>query len=328
MSQVEATNLGNRIPNDKPAIKQDERSFAEQFRGKFTKEEQIDWGGSAAFFGVHIIGILAIFTGISWAAVAMCLFMYYFRMFAITGIYHRYFSHRSYKTSRFFQFVMAFWGTSCGQQGPLWWAAHHRHHHKFSDTDQDIHSPSLRGLWWAHWGWVICKRYGATREEAVKDLTKYPELMWINKYHGLAPFVLATSLFFFGAFLEHAAPGLHTNGLQMIAWGFFASTTLLYHGTFTINSLAHIIGKKRFETGDLSKNSFILSMITMGEGWHNNHHRYPYSERQGIYWWEIDMSHYILRVMSWFRLVWDIQLHPKEIYVEAKNGKVNDGVPA
>ena len=167
----------------------------------------------------------------------------------------------------------------------------------------------------------ICKKYAPTNEEAVKDLTKYPELKWINKNHGIAPFILAVAIFFFGVLLEHVAPGLHTNGMQMIFWGFFASTTILYHGTFCINSLAHMIGSKRFETGEESKNSLILSLITMGEGWHNNHHRYPYSERQGIYWWEIDMSHYILKVFSWFGLVWDIKLHPEEIYAEASGKK-------
>ncbi len=287
----------------------------------FTRDEQIDWIGTIPFALVHLVGILAIFTGISWAAVGMCLFMYYARMFAITGAYHRYFSHRTYKTSRFFQFVLAWWGASCAQQGPLWWAAHHRHHHKFSDTEQDIHSAKLRGLWWSHVGWIICKRYADTNEEAVKDLTKYPELRWINKNHGLPPFILAVAIFFFGVLLEHVAPGLHTNGLQMLAWGFFTSTTILYHGTFCINSLAHLIGKRRFDTGEESKNSLILSLITMGEGWHNNHHRYPYSERQGIYWYEIDMSHYILRIFSWFGLVWDIKLHPEEIYEEARGIK-------
>lgn len=287
----------------------------------FAKDEQIDWAGAIPFMLVHVVGVLAIFTGISWAAIAMCIFMYYARMFAITGSYHRYFSHRTYKTTRFFQFVLAFWGASSAQQGPLWWAAHHRHHHKFSDEEQDIHSAKLRGLWWSHVGWILCKKYGPTNEEAVKDLTKYPELRWLNKNHGIAPFILAASIFFFGVFLQHAAPGLHTNGLQMMCWGFFTSTTILYHGTFCINSLAHLIGSKRFDTGEESKNSLILSIITMGEGWHNNHHRYPYSERQGIYWYEVDMSHYVLRVFSWFGLVWDIKLHPEEIYAEARTGK-------
>ncbi len=293
----------------------------------FTVDEKIDWAGSIPFFGVHVIGILAIFTGISWPAIAMCLFMYYARMFAITGIYHRYFSHRTYKTSRFlFQFVMAFWGTSCGQQGPLWWAAHHRHHHKFSDMPEDIHSPGLRGFWWAHWGWLICKRYADTNEEAVKDLAKYPELKFINKYHGLAPFILATLIFFFGSFLQRVAPGLHTNGLQMISWGFFTSTTLLYHGTFTINSLSHLFGTKRFETGDRSK-----------EQLHPVHHydggrvaqqpprlTFSRNRRESIEW-EIDMFT-TLRPEGFLLvqklMVGDIKVHPQaRSYLEAQGVK-------
>lgn len=318
MASTEVQQLPDHIPNLTPVPTAPITDYHRNFLRTFTKEEKIDWGGSLPFFGVHVVGLLAWTTGISWAAIAMCFFMYYFRMFAITGIYHRYFSHRSYKTSRVFQFIMGVWGTSCGQQGPLWWAAHHRHHHKYSDTPEDIHSPGLRGFWWSHWGWILCKRYAPTNEEAVKDLVKFPELKFINKHHGLAPLVLAVGIFFFGVFLEHAAPGLHTNGMQMLAWGFFASTVLLYHGTFTINSLSHVFGKKRFETGDDSKNNFWLSLITMGEGWHNNHHKFPYAESQGIYWWEIDMSHYILKIFSWVGLVWDIQGHPKELIHPAK----------
>ena len=321
MSQVESTVLNPKILNQATAPSEAQVKPAKYVRPAIAPNERIDWPGSIPFILVHVMGVLAIFTGVSWTAVGMCVFMYYARMFAITGAYHRYFSHRTYKTSRFFQFVLGFWGASCGQQGPLWWAAHHRHHHKFSDTEQDIHSAKLRGLWWSHVGWIVCKRYAPTNEEAVKDLAKYPELRWLNKYHGIPPFILATSIYFFGVLLENIAPGLHTNGLQMIMWGFFTSTTILYHGTFCINSLAHLIGKQRFETGEESKNSLILSLITMGEGWHNNHHRYPYSERQGIYWWEIDMSHYILKVFSWLGLVWDIKLHPEEIYAEASGNK-------
>jgi len=297
------------------------RNLFQRISWHLNRGDELDWVGAIPFFMVHIVGVLAIFTGISWAAVAMCVFMYYFRMFAITGIYHRYFSHRTYKTSRFFQFIMAFWGASAAQQGPIWWAAHHRHHHKFSDLDEDVHSVKLRGFWWSHVGWVLSKKYNPTNEDVVKDLVKFPELRWIGKYHGVAPFVLAVAIFFFGVLLEHTAPSLRTNGLQMLTWGFFTSTTVLYHGTFSINSLAHLIGYKRFETGDYSKNSLILSLITMGEGWHNTHHRYPYSERQGIYWWEIDMTHYVLKAMSWVGLVWDIQLHPKELFEEARTGK-------
>ena len=278
-------------------------------------DEQVDWRGSTAFLLVHLAGLCAPLTGISWPALFMCVLMYVFRMFAITGGYHRYFSHRSYKTSRWFQFLLAFVGASAGQKGPLWWAAHHRHHHKSSDHMDDIHSPLRRGFWWAHIGWVLCKKYLPTREEKVKDLARYRELKWLNRHHEVAPFLLAVSLFGFGEFLKVQAPTLNTSGLQMLAWGFFASTTLLYHGTFFINSLAHLVGYQRFETNDGSKNSFILAVITLGEGWHNNHHRFPGVERQGIRWWEIDMTHYLLKLLSWAGLVWDLRSHPMEALV-------------
>jgi stearoyl-CoA desaturase (delta-9 desaturase) len=238
-------------------------------------------------------------------------------MFAITGAYHRYFSHRSYKTSRFFQFILALLGASSGQKGPIWWASHHRHHHQYSDTEDDIHPPRIYGLWWAHIGWVVSGNYVGLRKELVRDWMQYPEIKWVDKYHSLVPLALAVALWGLGSFLEVNYPALHTNGFQMFAWGFCMSTTLLYHGTFCINSLAHIIGKRRFETGDDSKNSFILALITLGEGWHNNHHRYPGSERQGFYWWEIDITHYTLKALSWVGLVWDLREPPARIYAEA-----------
>lgn len=266
---------------------------------------------------VHLacLGVFAV--GWSWTAVAVCVFFYVIRMFAITGGYHRYFSHRSYKTSRFFQFVLGWLGASAGQMGPLWWAAHHRHHHRHSDTEEDIHSPGLRGLWWAHVGWIMCKKYKATNVAAVKDLAKFPELMFLDKYHQLPGVVLAASMYFLGWGLEVWAPSLGVTAGQMIIWGFFISTVLLYHGTFTINSLAHIIGRRRFATSDDSRNSLFLALITLGEGWHNNHHRYPHSEKQGFYWWEIDISHYTLKALSWFGIVWDLKRPPEHIYEEA-----------
>jgi stearoyl-CoA desaturase (delta-9 desaturase) len=290
------------------------RNIASRKNSWHHPDEKINWTGSAGFLLVHVAGIFAFLTGVSWAAIAMCFFMYGLRMFAVTGGYHRYFSHRSYKTSRWFQFVLAFLACSSGQKGVLWWAAHHRHHHKYSDTPEDIHSPILRGFWWAHVGWVLCKKYNPTREENVKDLLIYPELRWLNRNDGIAPFTLAAAIFGFGELLRIYAPGLHTNGLQMIAWGFFTSTVLLYHGTFFINSLTHMIGRQRFKTDDYSKNSLILAIITMGEGWHNNHHRYPYAESQGIYWWELDITHGILKTLSWVGLIWDLQKHPPEVF--------------
>jgi stearoyl-CoA desaturase (delta-9 desaturase) len=268
------------------------------------------------FWGIHAACLGVIWVGISPIAVGVCLALYFVRMFAITGGYHRYFSHRTYKTSRLFQFILAFAGASAAQKGPLWWAGHHRHHHRHSDTDEDIHPPS-KGLWWAHVGWVVSTEYLEPRAHEVKDLARYPELRFIDEWHLIAPVALGISMFALGVGLESA--GFNTNGWQMLIWGFFVSTTLVYHGTFVINSLTHKWGRRRFATTDNSRNSLILSLITLGEGWHNNHHRYPGSERQGFYWWEVDLTHYALTVLSWFGMVWDLRKPPAHIYEEARS---------
>jgi stearoyl-CoA desaturase (delta-9 desaturase) len=132
---------------------------------------------------------------------------------------------------------------------------------------------------------------------------------------------MGVSLFGFGVLLNSLFPALGTSGFQMLVWGFFISTTILYHGTFTVNSLAHRWGSRRFRTTDDSRNNLFIALITLGEGWHNNHHRYLSSERQGFYWWEIDVSHYILTMLSWMGIVWELKTPPKSIYEEAKGIK-------
>ena len=288
--------------------------------GDVEDDERPDWIGSVAFIGVHLACLMAFWTGASWAAIGMFVFTYVLRMFGITGAFHRYFSHRTYKTSRWFQFLLGWVGTSAAQQGPLWWAAHHRHHHRHSDDEEDIHSPIQRGFYWSHVGWVICKKYEKTNVKAIPDFAKFPELRFLNNFHIIPPIVLALSVYGFGWLCARYAPGLHTNGMQMLVWGFFVSTTLLYHCTFSINSVAHVFGKRRFNTTDHSRNNFWLAVMTLGEGWHNNHHRCPYSEKQGMYWWEVDVSHYILKCLAAVGLVWDIQTHPDHLYEEAKTG--------
>ncbi len=275
----------------------------------------------SAFWMIHL-GCFAVFwVGFSWTALLLCVALYAVRMFGVTGVYHRYFSHRSYQTSRWFQFVLAFLGATSAQKGPIWWASHHRHHPKHSDTEEDIHPPGIYGLWWAHVGWVLSTQFVGTREELVKDLVKFPELRLLDVYHLVPPLCLIFATLGLGFALEAYAPGLHTSASQLFVWGFCISTTLLYHGTFCINSFAHVLGRPRFETGDDSKNSFLLALITLGEGWHNNHHRYPGSERQGFYWWEIDISHYTLKGLSWLGLVWDLREPPERIYQEARDRK-------
>jgi stearoyl-CoA desaturase (delta-9 desaturase) len=272
------------------------------------------------FWSVHLACGFAFFVGFSWVALAVCIALYVVRMFAITGVYHRYFSHRSYQTSRWFQFVLAFLGTTAAQKGPIWWASHHRHHHRHSDTEEDIHSPIVHGLYFSHVGWVLCSQFIEPKLELVKDLTKFPELISLEKYYIIPPVLLGFGTFILGDYLAVAYPQLGTSGFQMLVWGFFVSTVLLYHGTFCINSLTHLIGKRRFPSTDSSRNHWLLALITLGEGWHNNHHYYPGSERQGFYWWEIDISHYILVALSWMGLVWDLRVPPPRVYEMA--GKV------
>ena len=284
------------------------------------KIELINILKQGTFWLIHLGCIAVIWAGFSWFAAVTCGVLYFVRMFAITGGYHRYFAHKSYKTSRWFQFVLAYLGSMSAQKGPIWWASHHRHHHKHSDLEDDIHSPRWNGIWWAHVGWVLSTQYIHARPELVKDLTRVPELRLLDRNHLVAPVSLAAMLLALGHWLAVAHPELGTNAFQLFVWGFCISTTLLYHGTFCINSFTHLWGTRRFNTTDDSRNSLIFALITLGEGWHNNHHRYPGAERQSMYWWEIDISHYCLKLLSWCGIVWDLNVHPERIYEEAHRG--------
>jgi stearoyl-CoA desaturase (delta-9 desaturase) len=282
-------------------------------QGTCAKAARVDWLRCLPLFAVHAMCLGVIWVGWSWTAVAVCLAFYWLRMFAITGWYHRYFAHRSFKTSRWVQFAFALLGASSTQRGPLWWAANHRHHHKFSDTPEDVHSPVQGGFLWSHIGWITSRSFYAPKLKLIQDFYQYPELRFLDRFDTLVPTLLGTAMFFLGVLLQHVAPSLGTSGPQMLIWGFFISTTLLLHGTCTINSLSHIIGRKRYATGDESRNNWLLAIITMGEGWHNNHHYYCASTRQGFYWWEIDLSYYLLVMMSWVGLVWDIKSVPEHV---------------
>ncbi|MGB0334718.1 MAG: acyl-CoA desaturase [Opitutales bacterium] len=275
---------------------------------------------SSPILFMHIAALGALFTGFSWVAVGTLAVTYVVRVFALTAGFHRYFSHRSFKTSRLFQFVLAWVGTSSAQLGPMWWAANHRHHHQHSDKEEDIHSPVVKDAFWAHIGWVLCRAYRSIQYDRIKDLIKYPELRFIDRFHILPVLSLIGLLYAFGAGLNAYFPALGTSGLQLVMWGFFLSTVLVYHVTFLVNSVTHIVGSKRFETDDESRNSWWVALLTFGEGWHNNHHRWPLSARQGMYWWEFDLSYLILRCMEKVGLVWDLQVYPEKIYEEAMSG--------
>jgi stearoyl-CoA desaturase (Delta-9 desaturase) len=269
-----------------------------------------------AFLHLGCFGV--IWTGWSPFAVALAVGLYLVRMFAITGFYHRYFSHRTFRTSRPAQFLFALLGASSAQRGPLWWAYQHRHHHRHSDEEPDVHSPVQHGFVWSHIGWITSGRNFPTDYSQVRDLAKYPELVFLNRFDIVAPLVLAASCYGAGALLGAFAPGLGVTGAQLLVWGFFISTTFLFHATSSINSLAHTFGRKRFKTDDESRNSFLLAIITLGEGWHNNHHRHMNSTRQGFYWWEFDPTYYALKALSWTGLIWDLRPVPEEVYAEAE----------
>ncbi len=273
----------------------------------------IDWVGLIPYAALHLGCFAVIWVGWSPVAVAVAAALYFFRMFAVTAFYHRYFSHRTFRTSRWFQFVAAVMGNSCIQRGPLWWAAHHRHHHRHSDEAEDIHSPRQIGFFWSHMGWFMTRENAVTNFRSVRDLTRFPELVFLDRHHYIVPLLLAFFTYGLGAFLQAVAPGLGTSGWQMFVWGFLISTVVLYHAVYTINSVAHVVGGRRYETADDSRNNWLLALLTLGEGWHNNHHYYPGSTRQGFYWWEIDLTYYGLVGLSWVGLVWDLRSPPHSI---------------
>jgi stearoyl-CoA desaturase (delta-9 desaturase) len=252
-------------------------------------------------FALMHLGCLGVFwVGWDTTAFLVCVALYLVRMFAVTGFYHRYFCHRAFKAGRGFQFVMGAMGASAVQRGPLWWAAHHRHHHRHSDGPEDLHSPHVHGVLWSHMGWFTSRQAYKTNFEEVPDLAKYPELMWLNKYELVMPIALAATLFAIG-------------GWPWLIWGFFISTVALFHGTCTINSLSHLMGRRRYKTGDDSRNSFILALVTLGEGWHNNHHHFSGSARQGFRWWEIDITYYGLCVLSWMGFIRELRPVPEKV---------------
>ncbi len=293
-------------------------SYAQNGKPAAEAEQRVDWVRIVPFIAIHLVCFAVILVGWSWTALGTCIGLYFVRMFAITGFYHRYFSHRTFKTDRVTQFVFGVLGASTMQRGPLWWASHHRWHHRRSDTAADVHSPVSQGFLWSHMGWITSEANFRTDQSVVRDLARFPELVLLDRFDILPPLTLAVLIFLVGEALAVWAPSLHTSGSQMLIWGFFISSVVLMHATFLINSVAHVIGSKRFDTGDDSRNNLMLALLTMGEGWHNNHHHYPASAHQGFYWWEIDLSYYCLKVLAWCGIVWDLRQVPGPVLLNRR----------
>lgn len=252
------------------------------------------------FIVLHLACFAAIFTGVRWSDVALCLALYVIRMFGVTAGYHRYFSHRAFKTGRVMQFVLAFIAQSSLQSGALWWAAKHRDHHKYSDTPLDSHSPRHYGFWFAHVGWIFNAQAQKADYDRIPEFTQYPELRWLDRHSWVPGTILGVSVWLIG-------------GWSALVVGFIWSTVLLWHATFCINSLVHVFGRQRYLTGDDSRNNWLFALLSLGEGWHNNHHYYMASARQGFRWWEVDITYYVLRGLATVGLVSELRDPPKHV---------------
>ncbi len=257
----------------------------------------ISWTCSAVFLLFHLACVAIFFVPLTWAAVLLGAVCYFIQMFGITAGYHRYFAHRSFKTSRLFQFVLAWCGCSATQGGPSWWVARHRHHHRFSDEASDTHSPVAHGFWWSHVGWILSRSSDGTDERLVRDMRRLPEIRWLDRHYWVPPLLLAIACF-------------AIDGWSGLVWGYIVSSMLSLHATFTVNSICHMFGRQRYATGDKSRNNLFVALITFGEGWHNNHHHYQSGANQGHRWWEIDVSYYTIRALGFAGLIWDVRKSP------------------
>jgi len=296
---MSASTLYPDLPEAPEAIELPEAADVGASTAPDTRRSWTDHFSTGVYWFIHAACLLGLFVETTPLALYTLVFLLGLRMFAITGVYHRYFAHRTYKTSRAFQLVLAVLGTLAIQKGPLWWAAGHRRHHQYSDQPGDMHSPR-EGFIHSHLGWIFERRWGKTEIARIRDFARFPELLWLDKWHWVPPLTLSALCFVIG-------------GWSMLIWGFVISTVLLWHLTYTINSLAHVWGSRRYDTSDDSRNNFVLALLTMGEGWHNNHHHFMSCTRQGFFWWEIDFTYYVLRALAAVGLVWDLREPPARV---------------
>ena len=281
---------------------------------RVNQEESLNWLRIVPFLLLHLACFAVIWVGWSPIAIIVAISFYVLRMVGITAFYHRYFAHKTFQTSRFMQFIFALIGSAATQRGPLWWASHHRHHHHYADTNEDVHSP-IKGFFWSHMGWFLSDKNFKTRLELIPDFARFKELILLDRFDIFVPLSCLAIMYLLGSMLNYFYPNWGTSGLQMMIWGYVISTVVLLHATLSINSFAHRFGSRRFETKDTSRNSLLLALITFGEGWHNNHHQFPHSARQGLRWWEIDMSFYIIKLMEKIGLVWNVKPGPNKVQI-------------
>jgi stearoyl-CoA desaturase (delta-9 desaturase) len=264
------------------------------------------WRLGTPFLLLHVAVLAVIFVGWSKVAIVVAAISYTARAFGITAFYHRCFAHRSFRVPRAVWLAGAVLGAAAAQRGPLWWVSHHRAHHRYTDRPGDPHSPVVDGLWYSHVGWIFDPGNAPTDMKRAQDLARFPELRFLDRFEYVVPAAAAVVSFALGVVLGHFAPVSGTSGLQMAVWGFVVPTIVLYHSTFSVNSLCHRFGRRRFETPDASRNNWLIAVLVLGEGWHNNHHRFPGSARQGLGRFELDPTWWAIRALATLGLASDL----------------------
>lgn len=256
---------------------------------------------------VHLALVAVLFVPVTVVGLVVLVIATRVTALGITVGFHRYLSHHAFKTSRWFQFVLAAAGCTALQKGPLWWVVHHRQHHTHSDTEGDVHSPVVHGFWYGHCGWLFASDLLRRDHTTVRDLSRYPELVWLDRLWMLPGLLLAAACYLAG-------------GWSAVVWGYCLSTVLIFQITFAVNSVGHRWGRQRFDTGEGSRNNWALGILAMGDGWHNNHHRAPTSARHGMAWYEFDMSYQVIRLLRRVGLVWDVRQPPAAVLAAAAPG--------
>jgi len=254
---------------------------------------------TTAFMVAFHVGAIAALFMFSWKALAFAAILWWITGSLGIGMgYHRLLTHRGYKTYKPVEYFLTICSTLTLQGGPMFWVATHRMHHQNTDVEGDPHSPRDGGFW-AHMGWIMTGRQLHNHSSAllpyIPDLRKDKFHVWISKWHWLPISVLGIVIFAVG-------------GIQYLMWGIFLRTVVGLHATWLVNSATHMWGSQRFLTGDTSKNSFWVAMLTFGEGWHNNHHAHPQSAKHGIAWYEFDMNWMGISALRMLGLAWDIKL--------------------
>ncbi|XP_038718376.1 palmitoyl-monogalactosyldiacylglycerol delta-7 desaturase, chloroplastic-like [Tripterygium wilfordii] len=263
--------------------------------------KRLDIGTACVVFAVHCLSLFAPFQ-FNWSA-----FWVAFVLYVITGLlgitlsFHRNLTHRSFKLPKWLEYSFAYCGVQALQGPPIDWVSVHRSHHKFGDSERDPHSP-IEGFWYSHMSWLLYRTSiskTCREHNNVGDLKKQPFYRFMQRTHHLHPIALGVLLYALG-------------GFPFFVWGMAVRIVWVWHITWMVNSVCHIWGKQAWKTGDLSRNNWLVAVLSFGEGWHNNHHAFEYSARHGLEWWQLDLTWIVVRLLQAAGLATEVKL-PNEM---------------